>query len=76
MIRKGQVRLLPKGDVVGQIQFIQEILRIENCIIDTAEIGDRFGSPTESFLQHIRISVFMHCIWHEAGLIFSLEMAR
>ena len=26
MIRKGQVRWLPKGDVLGQIQFIREIL--------------------------------------------------
>jgi hypothetical protein len=26
MIRKGQVRWLPKGDVLGQIQFIQETL--------------------------------------------------
>jgi transposase, IS6 family len=26
MIRKGQVRWLPKEDVLGQIQFIREIL--------------------------------------------------
>jgi hypothetical protein len=26
MIRKGQVRWLPKGDLLGQIQFIREIL--------------------------------------------------
>jgi IS6 family transposase len=26
MIRTGQVRWLPKGNVLGQIQFIQEIL--------------------------------------------------
>jgi hypothetical protein len=25
-IRKGQIRWLPKGDVVGQVQFIQRIL--------------------------------------------------
>jgi hypothetical protein len=24
MIRKGQVRWLPKGDVVGQVQFVNE----------------------------------------------------
>jgi transposase-like protein len=27
-IRKGQIRWLPKGDVVGQVQFIQRILGI------------------------------------------------
>ena len=27
-IRKGQLRWLPKGDVVGQVQFIQRILGI------------------------------------------------
>jgi hypothetical protein len=29
MIRKGQVRWLPKGDVLGQIQFIREILGLK-----------------------------------------------
>ena len=28
VIRKGQIRWLPKGDVVGQVQFIQQILGI------------------------------------------------
>jgi len=27
-IRKGQIRWLPKGDIVGQVQFIQRILGI------------------------------------------------
>jgi transposase-like protein len=27
-IRKGQIRWLPKGDVIGQVQFIQRILGI------------------------------------------------
>jgi transposase, IS6 family len=27
-IRKGQIRWLPKGDLVGQVQFIQRILGI------------------------------------------------
>jgi transposase-like protein len=27
-IRKGQIRWLPKGDVVGQVQFIQRILGV------------------------------------------------
>ena len=30
MIRKGQVRWLPKGDVLGQIQFIRETLGLKN----------------------------------------------
>jgi hypothetical protein len=29
MIRKGQVRWLPKGDVLGLIVFLNEILRTE-----------------------------------------------
>ena len=29
MIRKGQVRWLPKGDVLGQIQFIRQMLRLK-----------------------------------------------
>ena len=29
MIRKGQVRWLPKGDVLGQVQFIREILGLQ-----------------------------------------------
>jgi hypothetical protein len=29
MIRKGQVRWLPKGDVLGQIQFIRQILGLK-----------------------------------------------
>jgi IS6 family transposase len=32
MIRKGQVRGLPKGDVAGQILFIQETLGFESCL--------------------------------------------
>ena len=30
MIRKGQVRWLPKGDVLGQIQFIRETLGLKS----------------------------------------------
>ena len=30
MIRKGQERWLPKGDVVGQIQFIRETLGLKS----------------------------------------------
>jgi len=30
MIRKGQVRWLAKGDVLGQIQFIREILGLKS----------------------------------------------
>ena len=30
MIRKGQVRWLPKEDVVGQIQFIRETLGLKS----------------------------------------------
>ena len=29
MIRKGQVRWLPKGDVVGQVQFVNETLGLK-----------------------------------------------
>jgi hypothetical protein len=28
MIRKGQVRWLPKGDVVGQMRFVEQIFGI------------------------------------------------
>jgi hypothetical protein len=29
MIRKGQVRWLPKGDVVGQVLFVNETFRLK-----------------------------------------------
>ena len=42
MIRKGQVRWLPKGDILVQIQFIREILGLKTEK-STDEIGDWFG---------------------------------
>jgi hypothetical protein len=42
MIRKGQVRWLPKGDVLGQIQFIRELLGLK-AEQSTDEIGGWFG---------------------------------
>jgi DDE superfamily endonuclease len=37
MIRKGQVRWLPKADVLGQIQFIRETLRLKSWLIDAEQ---------------------------------------
>jgi len=42
MIRKGQVRWLPKGDVLGRIQFIREILGVK-AEYSADEIGGWFG---------------------------------
>jgi translation elongation factor EF-Tu-like GTPase len=45
MIRKGQVRWLPKGDVLGQIQFIREILGLKTEEFDRRELAIGSVSP-------------------------------
>jgi hypothetical protein len=55
MIRKGQVRWLPKDDVCGQIQFIREAFGLKVIeVMDAGEVGEWFGFRAEPFLQDNR----------------------
>ena len=70
MIRKGQVRWLPKGDVLGQIQFIRETLGIEKLnnrnskrlAIDS--VADRIVFATHPF-QLVAASVPLNEVFND-----------
>ena len=52
MIRKGQVRWLPKGDIAGQAAFVGRTVRTDDAVIARSTIG--FPIRISSSLQHSR----------------------
>ncbi len=60
MIRKGQVRWLEKGDVIGQIHFIQRLLPFHSALARHRCLKRSLGSVLIGqfvligYLQHIR----------------------